>query len=283
MEILLNQVSYIYDEGTAYEKHALAGIDVRIGQGEFIGVIGKTGSGKSTLVKMFNALLKPSYGGVYVDGEDIWDRDYERAALRGRIGMVFQYPEQQLFESTVVKDVQFGPTNQGLDELQVELRSFEALKQVGIGEDLLDVSPLELSGGQKRRVAIAGVLAMQPEVLILDEPTAGLDKEGQNAIFELLLRLNREKNTTIILITHRMEDVCEYTNRVLVMNDGRIVIDDAPKEVFYGTDELSKYGLRAPEVTYIMERLRAGGIDIPKGVIKKEDAVAVIKSVMAAR
>ncbi len=281
MDILLNKVAYIYDEGTAYEKHALAGIDLRVSQGEFIGIIGKTGSGKSTLVKMFNALLKPSYGGVYVDGEDIWDRDYERAMLRGRVGMVFQYPEQQLFESSVVKDVQFGPRNQGVDELQAEFRSFEALKMVGIGEDLLDVSPLELSGGQKRRVAIAGVLAMQPEVLILDEPTAGLDKEGQNSIFELLTKLNREKNTTIILITHRMEDVCEYTNRVLVMNDGRIVIDDTPKEVFCGTEELARYGLRAPEVTYILEGLRARGVDIPLGVIKKKDALEAIKNVLA--
>ena len=283
MDILLNDVSYIYDEGTSYEKAALAGVDLKITQGEFIGLVGETGAGKSTLIRLMNGLIRPTHGGVFVDGQDIYDKDYPIHKLRGRVGMVFQYPEQQLFESTVVKDVQFGPTNQGLDELQVELRSFEALKAVGIGEDLLDVSPLELSGGQKRRVAIAGVLAMQPEVLILDEPTAGLDKEGQNAIFELLLRLNREKNTTIILITHRMEDVCEYTNRVLVMNDGRIVIDDAPEEVFYGTDELEKYGLRAPEVTYILEGLRARGINIPKGVIKKEDAVAVIKSVMAAR
>lgn len=281
MELLLNKVSYIYDEGTAYEKHALAGIDVRIGQGEFIGVIGKTGSGKSTLVKMMNGLLKPSYGGVYVDGRDIHDRDYPLTSLRGRVGMVFQYPEQQLFESSVVKDVQFGPKNQGVDELQVELRAFEALKAVGIGEELLDVSPLELSGGQKRRVAIAGVLAMKPEVLILDEPTAGLDKAGQESIFSLLHRLNEDEGITIILITHRMDDVAEHVKRVWVMNEGMLVEDDTPERVFADHKELEKYGLRAPEVTYIMEGLRLRGINVPDGVIRKKDAVAVIKKVLA--
>ncbi len=280
MELLLNEVSYIYDEGTAYEKHALAGVSARVDKGEFIGVIGKTGSGKSTLVKMFNALLKPSYGGVYVDGEDIWDRDYERASLRGRVGMVFQYPEQQLFESSVVKDVQFGPRNQGVDELQVELRSYEALKAVGIGEDLLDVSPLELSGGQKRRVAIAGVLAMKPEVLVLDEPTAGLDKAGQEAIFELLHRLNDE-GITIILITHRMDDIAEHVKRVWVMNDGRLVMDDKPEKIFERYDELERYGLRAPEVTYIMEGLKEQGGLVPGGVIRKNEAVEVLRRVLA--
>ena len=282
MDILLNEVSYIYDEGTTYEKHALAGVSVRIDQGEFIGIIGKTGSGKSTLVKMLNGLLKPSYGGVYVNGEDIWDKDYKRAALRGRVGMVFQYPEHQLFESTVIKDVQFGPSNQGIDELQVELRSFEALKAVGIGEDLLDVSPLELSGGQKRRVAIAGVLAMKPEVLVLDEPTAGLDKAGQESVFELLHRLNQE-GITIILITHRMEDVAEHVKRVLVMNDGRIVMDDAPENVFERYTEIERFGLRVPEVTYIMEGLRAQGFEVPEKVIKRDDAVSYLKRILSLR
>ena len=282
MDILLNEVSYIYDEGTTYEKHALAGVSVRIDQGEFIGIIGKTGSGKSTLVKMLNGLLKPSYGGIYVNGEDIWDKDYKRAALRGRVGMVFQYPEHQLFESTVIKDVQFGPSNQGIDELQVELRSFEALKAVGIGEDLLDVSPLELSGGQKRRVAIAGVLAMKPEVLVLDEPTAGLDKAGQESVFELLHRLNQE-GITIILITHRMEDVAEHVKRVLVMYDGRIVMDDTPENVFEKYTEIERFGLRVPEVTYIMEGLRAQGFEVPEKVIKRDDAVSYLKRILSLR
>ena len=282
MDILLNEVSYIYDEGTTYEKHALAGVSVRIDQGEFIGIIGKTGSGKSTLVKMLNGLLKPSYGGIYVNGEDIWDKDYKRAALRGRVGMVFQYPEHQLFESTVIKDVQFGPSNQGIDELQVELRSFEALKAVGIGEDLLDVSPLELSGGQKRRVAIAGVLAMKPEVLVLDEPTAGLDKAGQESVFELLHRLNQE-GITIILITHRMEDVAEHVKRVLVMNDGRVVMDDTPENVFEKYTEIERFGLRVPEVTYIMEGLRTQGFEVPEKVIKRDDAVSYLKRILSLR
>lgn len=280
MDILLNKVSYIYDEGMSYEKHALAGIDLKIEQGEFVGIVGKTGSGKSTLIRMFNALLKPSYGGVYVDGKDIHDKDYPRHDLRGRVGMVFQYPEQQLFESSVVKDVQFGPRNQGIEELQVELRAFEALKAVGIDEDLLDVSPLMLSGGQKRRVAIAGVLAMQPEVLVLDEPTAGLDKAGQASIFRLLHQLNEEKNITIILISHRMEDVAEYTKRVLVMHDGQIAMDDTPEAVFARYAELEKLGLKAPVATYLMEGLKKKGLNVPGGVITRKQAVPVLKRLL---
>ena len=278
MELLVNEVSYIYDSGTAYEKHALIGVDLRIEQGEFIGVIGKTGSGKSTLVKMFNGLLKPSYGGVFVDGRDIHDRDYPRHELRGRVGMVFQYPEQQLFESTVVKDVMFGPSNQGLPELQAELRTYEALKSVGIGEDLYDVSPLALSGGQKRRVAIAGVLAMQPEVLVLDEPTAGLDKAGHASIFRLLKQLNEEKQITIILISHRMEDVAEHTRRVWVMHDGRLVMDDTPQAVFGRPQELEQWGLRVPVVAELMEKLRSRGVSIPEGVITRTDAIRVLRN-----
>ncbi|MBR6228677.1 MAG: energy-coupling factor transporter ATPase [Eubacterium sp.] len=279
MEILLNKVSYIYDEGMAYEKHALAGVDLKIEQGEFIGIVGKTGSGKSTLVKMLNGLLKPTFGGVYIDGKDIGDRDYPLSVLRGRIGMVFQYPEQQLFESSVIKDVEFGPTNQGLDELQVELRSFEALKAVGIGEDLLDASPLQLSGGQKRRVVIAGVLAMQPEVLVLDEPTAGLDAEGQRSIFELLQRLNKEGGITIIFISHRMEDVARYADRVLVMSEGRLVMDDSPAEVFSRRQELEQLALRPPLAVSLMDKLRSRGVKVPEGVITSEQAVEVLRAI----
>ena len=279
MEILLNQVSYIYDEGMAYEKHALAGIDLKIEQGEFVGLIGKTGSGKSTLVKMMNGLLKPTFGGVFVDGRDIGDRDYPLNLLRGRVGMVFQYPEQQLFESSVIKDVEFGPSNLGLDDLQVELRSFEALKAVGIGEDLLDASPLQLSGGQKRRVAIAGVLAMQPDVLILDEPTAGLDAGGQRAILEILERLNREGGITIILISHRMEDVARYTKRVLVMSDGRLVMDAPPSEVFSRTDELIRLGLRPPTAVSIVEALRSRGVAVPD-CFTSEEMVQALRSLV---
>ena len=278
MEILLNKVSYIYDEGMAYEKHALVGVDLKIEQGEFVGLIGKTGSGKSTLVKMMNRLLKPTFGGVYVDGKDISDRDYPLNELRGRVGMVFQYPEQQLFESTVIKDVEFGPTNLGLDELQVELRSFEALKSVGIGEELLDVSPLQLSGGQKRRVAIAGVLAMHPEVLVLDEPTAGLDAAGQKAIFDILERLNQEGGITIILISHRMEDIARYTRRVLVMSEGRLVMDASPAEVFSQTEKLEGWGLRPPVAVSVADGLRSRGLSVPGDVITSEQMIGYLRS-----
>ncbi|MBO6108264.1 MAG: energy-coupling factor transporter ATPase [Eubacterium sp.] len=279
MDILLNKVSYIYDEGTSYEKCALAGVDLEVVQGEFIGLIGRTGSGKSTLVRLFNGLLKPTYGGVYVDGQDIADPDYSLSKLRGRVGLVFQYPEQQLFESTVIADVQFGPNNQGLDKLTCEMRAYQALKTVGIGEELIDVPPLQLSGGQKRRVAIAGVLAMQPEVLILDEPTAGLDPGGREDIFSLLHTLN-EKNITIILISHSMEDVAEHTSRVIVMNDGRIAMDGATEDVFTRYDELLGNGLKIPVASRVMAALEERG-SIPAGqhksVIRKDQIVELIR------
>ena len=276
MEIILNDLSYIYDEGTAYEKSALAGINLKIRQGEFISLIGKTGSGKSTLIRMFNGLLKPTYGQVFVDGEDINEKGYPLRVLRGRVGMVFQYPEDQLFETSVIEDVKFGPTNQGLDLLTIEYRAFEALKNVGIGEDLLDVSPLELSGGQKRRVAIAGVLAMQPELLILDEPTAGLDPKGREEILRLLKDLQTEKNITILLISHRMEDVASYADRVIVLNDGMLYCDGTPAEVFTRHDELEKVGLRAPQYTYIIEELYKRGVKVTHGAITLEQAVDAI-------
>ncbi|HAK57454.1 MAG TPA: energy-coupling factor transporter ATPase [Lachnospiraceae bacterium] len=265
MEIILNRVSYIYDEGMSYETNALIGVDLRVGPGEFIGCIGRTGSGKSTLVKLFNGLIKPTYGGVYVDGQDINDGDYPIASLRGRVGMVFQYPEQQLFESSVIKDVMFGPTNQGLDTMTVELRSFEALKKVGISEDLLDVGPLQLSGGQKRRVAIAGVLAMQPEILIMDEPTAGLDPGGQRDIFELLHSLH-EQGITIVMISHNMEDVANHTDRVWVMSEGRIVIDDKPDVVFSRPDVLEELGLKSTVASYVSSSLKGRGL-MPDGTV----------------
>ncbi|MCR4605785.1 MAG: energy-coupling factor transporter ATPase [Eubacterium sp.] len=276
MELLLNNVSYIYEEGTAYEKHALFGVDLSIKQGEFIGLIGKTGSGKSTLVKTFNGLLKPSYGGVYVDGEDIHEKDYKLYKLRGRVGMVFQYPEDQLFEKSVIEDVKFGPSNQDIRELDVEYRAFMALKQVGIGQELLDVSPLDLSGGQKRRVAIAGVLAMEPEVLILDEPTAGLDAEGRRNILEIINDLNKTKNTTVILISHRMEDIAEYATRVIAMDAGKIVADGRPEDVFSDTVTLEKYGLKAPEITYIVRDLARIGVKVKHGAITVDQAVKAI-------
>ncbi|MBQ7200091.1 MAG: energy-coupling factor transporter ATPase [Eubacterium sp.] len=277
MELLLNDISYIYDEGTSYEHAALAGVNLKISQGEFIGLIGETGAGKSTLIRLMNGLIRPTHGGVFVDGQDIGDKDYPIHKLRGRVGMDFQYPEQQVFESTVIKDVMFGPSNQGLDEFQVELRSYEALKAVGIGQDLLDVSPLELSGGQKRRVAIAGVLAMQPEILILDEPTAGLDAEGREQIFALMHSLHREKGVTIIFISHRMEDVANHASRVIVMHDGRIRMDGTPEEVFVRYKELEDMGLRSTTAVYVAEGLRAKGMQIDKHIVTSDQLVSALK------
>ncbi len=267
MELIVNNLSYIYDEGTPYEKHALFGVDFKIKQGEFIGLIGRTGSGKSTLVKTLNGLIKPCYGSVYADGRDIFDKDYELYKLRGKVGLVFQYPEDQLFESSVVEDVKFGPSNLGIPELDVEFRAYEAIKQVGISQDLIDVSPLELSGGQKRRVAIAGILAMKPDVLILDEPTAGLDAQGRKSLLGLIKGLNVEKGITVILISHRMEDIAENATRVIAMDEGKIVMDDTPEAVFTDVDTLEKYGLRPPEAVRIAQKLRAAGIPVDDAAI----------------
>lgn len=279
MEIIVNKVSYTYDEGMAYEKHALVGIDLKISQGDFIGLIGRTGSGKSTLIRMFNGLLKPSYGGVFVDGEDIHDKGYPISRLRGRIGMVFQYPEHQLFENTVLEDVEFGPKNQGIDPLQVELRSFEALKSVGIGQDLLDVSPFSLSGGQKRRVAIAGVLAMQPEVLILDEPTAGLDPEGAAELLIRIKELNEEQNITVILISHNMEQVAAFADRVWVMNEGRIWKEGSVKDVFSDVAALESAGLRTTTSAYLARELKKKGMPLPEGLITRQELVQAIAGI----
>lgn len=262
MAIILNKVNYIYGEGTAYEKHALNDIELQIPDGQFIGLIGHTGSGKSTLIQHLNGLIKPTSGGVYYNGEDIYSEGFRLKKLRSKVGLVFQYPEHQLFETTVLKDVQFGPRNLGLPQLEVDLRSFEALKMVGIGDDLIDASPFELSGGQKRRVAIAGVLAMKPEVLILDEPTAGLDPRGRDEILDQIASIHKEQKITVILVSHSMEDVAKYVERIIVMDHGKVAFDDTPKEVFRHYKELENIGLAAPQVTYLMNRLRNNGIPV---------------------
>lgn len=262
MPIILDKISYIYSEKTVYQKDAIKNISLVINEGEFIGIIGHTGSGKSTLVQHLNGLIKASSGHIYFNGEDIYDRDYDMKKLRSKVGLVFQYPEHQLFENTVYEDVCFGPKNLGLKGLDLELRVYNALKAVGIGEDLIDASPFELSGGQKRRVAIAGVLAMEPEYLVLDEPCAGLDPKGREEILELISNLRKEKNITIILISHSMEDVADYVDRVLVMNDGVLIKDDTPENVFKDYKELEKIGLAAPEVTYVTEKLKERGLNI---------------------
>lgn len=279
MTLLVNELEHIYSRNTVYEKRALHDINIKIEDGEFIGLIGHTGSGKSTLIQHLNGLLKPTSGGIFYNGEDIGDRDFSLKKLRSKVGLVFQYPEHQLFENTVVEDVRFGPKNIGVEPLEADLRVFEALKQVGIGEDLLDVSPLELSGGQKRRVAIAGVLAMNPEVLILDEPTAGLDPEGRDEILDLVNRLHKERNITVIIVSHSMEDMAKYVERLIVMNQGTVAYDGTPAEVFSHYRELEKIGLMAPQVTYVMEGLAGKGVRLPHNAITVEQAVDSILKV----
>ena len=273
MAIIIHELEHRYEDGSAGEKVALHDVNIKIEQGEMIGLIGHTGSGKSTLIQHLNGLLKPYSGAVFYDGKDINDSDFSKKKLRSKVGLVFQYPEYQLFESTVIDDVKFGPKNIGMDSLKIDMNSFEALKQVGIGEDLLDVSPLELSGGQKRRVAIAGVLAMEPEVLILDEPTAGLDPSGRDEILDLVAKLHKERKLTVILVSHSMEDVARYVERLIVMNHGTVAFDATPGEVFSHYKELEKIGLMAPQVTYVMEGLARRGVTLPHNAITVQEAV----------
>lgn len=273
MAIIIHELEHRYEDGSAGEKVALHDVNIKIEQGEMIGLIGHTGSGKSTLIQHLNGLLKPTSGAVFYDGKDINDSDFSKKKLRSKVGLVFQYPEYQLFESTVIDDVKFGPKNIGMDSLKIDMNSFQALKQVGIGEDLLDVSPLELSGGQKRRVAIAGVLAMEPEVLILDEPTAGLDPSGRDEILDLVAKLHKERNLTVILVSHSMEDVARYVERLIVMNHGTVAFDATPGEVFSHYKELEKIGLMAPQVTYVMEGLARCGVTLPHNAITVQEAV----------
>ena len=273
MAIIIHELEHRYEDGSAGEKVALHDVNIKIEQGEMIGLIGHTGSGKSTLIQHLNGLLKPSSGAVFYDGKDINDSDFSKKKLRSKVGLVFQSPEYQLFESTVIDDVKFGPKNIGMDSLKIDMNSFQALKQVGIGEDLLDVSPLELSGGQKRRVAIAGVLAMEPEVLILDEPTAGLDPSGRDEILDLVAKLHKERNLTVILVSHSMEDVARYVERLIVMNHGTVAFDATPGEVFSHYKELEKIGLMAPQVTYVMEGLARRGVTLPHNAITVQEAV----------
>lgn len=273
MAIIIHELEHRYEDGSAGEKVALHDVNIKIEQGEMIGLIGHTGSGKSTLIQHLNGLLKPTSGAVFYDGKDINDSDFSKKKLRSKVGLVFQYPEYQLFESTVIDDVKFGPKNIGMASLKIDMNSFQALKQVGIGEDLLDVSPLELSGGQKRRVAIAGVLAMEPEVLILDEPTAGLDPSGRDEILDLVAKLHKERNLTVILVSHSMEDVARYVERLIVMNHGTVAFDATPGEVFSHYKELEKIGLMAPQVTYVMEGLARRGVTLPHNAITVQEAV----------
>ena len=272
MSIILDKVSYVYSPGTAYEISALKNINLKIEDGQFIGLIGHTGSGKSTLIQHLNGLVKATSGGIYFHGQDIYDSDFDLKELRTRVGLVFQYPEHQLFETTIFDDVCFGPMNQGLKKNEAGLRAFEALKAVGVPESLYYQSPFSLSGGQKRRVAIAGVLAMKPEVLILDEPTAGLDPMGRDEILGLIEKMHREREMTVILVSHSMEDVAKYVGRIIVMNDGEVMYDGAPREVFSHYKQLEAVGLAAPQVTYLMHELADAGIGVDVAATTTEEA-----------
>lgn len=271
MLLIADHISYVYSAGTAYEKKALNDVSLTINKGEFIGIIGHTGSGKSTLIQHFNGLEKATSGTIYFNGQDIYDKDFNMKSLRSKVGLVFQYPEHQLFETTVLEDVKFGPKNLGLDKLEVDLRAFEAIKQVGLSEKSYDASPFELSGGQKRRVAIAGVLAMKPEILILDEPTAGLDPRGRDEILDQIAKLHKE-GLTVILVSHSMEDVAKYADRIIAMNSGKIAFDGTPKEVFRHYKELERMGLSAPQVTYIMQEMKDLGLPVDTDVSTVEEA-----------
>lgn len=259
----LEHVNYIYSQGTAYEKQALKDICLEFPDGEFIGIIGHTGSGKSTLIQHLNGLIKATSGALYYDGKNIYEAGYPMKELRSQVGLVFQYPEHQLFEVDVLKDVCFGPKNQGLSEEECIKRAKEALRLVGLKEKYHNQSPFELSGGQKRRAAIAGVLAMHPKILVLDEPTAGLDPKGRDEILDQIAKLHKETKITVVLVSHSMEDVAKYVDRIIVMNHAEVMYNGTPKEVFRHYRELEEVGLAAPQVTYIMQELKKKACRFP--------------------
>lgn len=272
MAIEIKNLNHIYGQDTIFEQYALKDVNLTIEDGEFIGLIGHTGSGKSTLTQHLNGLLKATGGDILYNGESIYREGYSMKDLRSKVGLVFQYPEHQLFEVDVFSDVCFGPKNLGLSQEEIEKRAMEALTLVGLDESFYKQSPFELSGGQKRRVAIAGVLAMRPEVLILDEPTAGLDPKGRDDILGLVAKLHAEQGMTIVLVSHSMEDVARYVSRLVVMNHGEKVFDGTPKEVFRHYKELEGIGLAAPQITYLVQALRARGIIVSEDVTTVEEA-----------
>ena len=276
MSIILDHVSHVYGEDTAMAVKALNDVNLVLPDGQFIGLIGHTGSGKSTLVQHLNGLMKATSGSVYFNGEDIDGEGFDKKMLRSKVGLVFQYPEHQLFEETVFKDVCFGPKNQGLPEKDITLRAYEALQSVGLPEKYFDVSPFELSGGQKRRAAIAGVVAMKPQVLILDEPTAGLDPKGRDEILDMVSEMHVRYGITVILVSHSMEDVAKYVDRIIVMDHGQVRYDDTPREVFHHYKELEVIGLAAPQVTYLMHEMKEQGIDVSTEPTTVEEAKEAI-------
>jgi energy-coupling factor transport system ATP-binding protein len=280
MSIKAEHINYIYSQGTAFEQYALKDVSFEIQDGEFVGLIGHTGSGKSTLIQHLNGLIRATSGALYYNGKNIYDADFSMKELRNKVGLVFQYPEHQLFEVDVFSDVCFGPKNQKLAQDVIEERARQALTLVGLKEKYWKQSPFELSGGQKRRVAIAGVLAMRPDVLILDEPTAGLDPKGRDELLDQLAELHEKEKLTIILVSHSMEDIARYADRIMVMNHGEKIFDGTPKEVFRHYKELEKVGLAAPQVTYIVHALRDHGVPVSEDVTTVAEAKAAILKVL---
>lgn len=276
MSIEIRNLNYTYGEGTVFVSHALADISFTIPDGQFLGIIGHTGSGKSTLIQHLNGLVRATSGDILYDGKSIYSDGFPMKKLRQQVGLVFQYPEYQLFEETVFKDVCFGPLNQGLSQEEAAERAEEALRLVALSQDTFQSSPFELSGGQKRRAAIAGVIAMHPKMLVLDEPTAGLDPEGRDEILGLLKRLHEQTGIAVILVSHSMEDVAEYVERIVVLNDGRLIYDGTPREVFRHYKELEKLGLAAPQVTYIMHELKERGFTVDPDITTIEEAAREI-------
>lgn len=274
MSILeLKNVCYTYGTGTPFEKKAVNDVSFSVNKGELIGIIGHTGSGKSTLVQMLNGLMKPTSGQVLLDGVDIWDKPKEIRKIRFKVGMVFQYPEYQLFEETVYKDIAFGPTSKGLSAEEIDKEVRRAARFTGLKDELLDKSPFDLSGGEKRRAAIAGVIAMDPDVLVLDEPTAGLDPMGRDVLLSQIVRYHKERQNTVLLVSHSMEDIARVADRIVVMNKSQLVMFDETQKIFARGDELEKIGLRIPQITKIMSQLRKRGVDVPEGILTVDAAV----------
>lgn len=276
----LKNLSYVYGTGTPFEKTAVNNLSLSIEKGEFVGIMGHTGSGKSTLVQMLNGLMKPTSGQVLLDGEDIWANPKDIRKIRFKVGMVFQYPEYQLFEETVAKDIAFGPTNMGKSGAELEKAVNDAARFTGLKDELLEKSPFDLSGGEKRRAAIAGVIAMNPEVLVLDEPTAGLDPMGRDVLLSQIVQYHKERKNTVILVSHSMEDIARVADKIIVMNKSNLVMFDKTKEVFSKGRELEKIGLRVPQITKIMLELREKGFNVPEGILTVDEAMDCISSLL---
>lgn len=279
--IRTENLTYTYSRGTPFEKTAVNKVNIEIEEGELVGVIGHTGSGKSTLIQHLNGLIKPTSGKIFIDGVNIWDKGVDMRGIRFKVGLVFQYPEYQIFEETVYKDIAFGPRNMGLENDDVDKRVKETAALVGITEEMLKKSPFELSGGQKRRVAIAGVMAMRPKVLILDEPTAGLDPKGRELILGQIKRYHEQTHSTVLLVSHSMEDVARFAQKILVMNHGEVFCYDTPPNVFARADEIAKIGLSVPQITKIFSLLRSRGVDIRGDVYTVDFALKTINEYLA--